>query len=88
MRVLQGSIVGSSFLVMAIGYTGAMGALLRFLSPVVVAPTVCMVGRCAGGGGGRGLRRRVQPSPGAAQAGGRCAPCEPPGVRPRVPPYR
>lgn len=54
MRVLQGSIVGSSFLIMAIGYTGAMGALLRFLSPVVVAPTVCMVGR----GMRRGLRRQ------------------------------
>ncbi|KAG2437949.1 hypothetical protein HXX76_005564 [Chlamydomonas incerta] len=44
MRELQGSIMGSSLLVMAIGYSGAMGALLRFVSPVVVAPTVCMVG--------------------------------------------
>ncbi|GLI64856.1 hypothetical protein VaNZ11_008241 [Volvox africanus] len=44
MRELQGSIIGSSLVVMAIGYSGAMGALLRFVSPIVVAPTVCMVG--------------------------------------------
>ncbi|PNW70367.1 hypothetical protein CHLRE_17g716800v5 [Chlamydomonas reinhardtii] len=44
MRELQGSIMGSGLLVMAVGYSGAMGALLRFVSPVVVAPTVCMVG--------------------------------------------
>ncbi|GLC33094.1 hypothetical protein PLESTB_000371000 [Pleodorina starrii] len=44
MRELQGSIIGSSLIVMAIGYSGAMGALLSFVSPVVVAPTVCMVG--------------------------------------------
>lgn len=54
MRELQGSIMGSGLLVMAVGYSGAMGALLRFVSPVVVAPTVCMV-RLGVAGGVRGV---------------------------------
>lgn len=44
MRELQGGIIGSSFIVIALGYSGAMGYLLQWISPIVVASVVTMVG--------------------------------------------
>ncbi len=60
MRELQGSIIGSSLVVMAIGYSGAMGGLLRFLSPIVVAPTVCMVSRWSADWAAEGVTRNYR----------------------------
>ncbi|KAJ9531472.1 hypothetical protein QJQ45_015063 [Haematococcus lacustris] len=44
MRELQGGIIGSSFIVIFLGYSGAMGYLLQWISPIVVASVVTMVG--------------------------------------------
>jgi nucleobase transporter 1/2 len=44
MCVLQGAFIAGSLLEMAIGFSGVMGRLLRFLSPVSIAPTIALVG--------------------------------------------
>eukprot|EP00249_Psilotum_nudum_P031522 c4572_g1_i2 orf=318-2399(-) len=44
MRELQGAIIISSAFQVLLGYTGLMSIFLRFINPVVVAPTVTAIG--------------------------------------------
>ncbi|XP_068655177.1 nucleobase-ascorbate transporter 11 [Aristolochia californica] len=44
MRELQGAILVGSIFQIILGYSGAISLLLRFINPVVVAPTVAAVG--------------------------------------------
>lgn len=44
MRELQGAIIGAAAFQVFIGYSGLMGLLLRFISPVTIAPTIALVG--------------------------------------------
>ncbi|XP_077215293.1 xanthine/uracil permease family protein isoform X2 [Tasmannia lanceolata] len=44
MRAIQGALIVSSFLNIIIGYSKAWGNYLRFCSPVVIVPVVCVVG--------------------------------------------
>jgi len=44
LRELQGAIIVAALAEVVIGYTGVMGALKRFLSPVVIAPTIALIG--------------------------------------------
>jgi len=44
MREVQGAIVVSSLAQMLIGFTGVIGMLLMYITPLVIAPTVCLVG--------------------------------------------
>lgn len=44
MRELQGSIIVASIFQMFMGYSGLMTVFLRFINPVVVAPTVAAIG--------------------------------------------
>ncbi|WP_226042078.1 solute carrier family 23 protein [Natrinema sp. DC36] len=44
LRELQGAIIVAALVEVVIGYTGVMGALKRFLSPVVIAPTIALIG--------------------------------------------
>ncbi|NKE35929.1 purine/pyrimidine permease [Natronococcus sp. JC468] len=41
---LQGAIVAAALVQVALGYLGLVGKLRRFLSPVVVAPTIALIG--------------------------------------------
>ncbi len=41
---LQGAIIVAAFVQVAIGYFGLVGRLKRFLSPVVIAPTIALIG--------------------------------------------
>lgn len=41
---LQGAIIVAAFVQIAIGYLGLIGRLRRFLSPVVIAPTIALIG--------------------------------------------
>lgn len=44
MQHVQGAIIAGSFFEMLIGFTGAVGWLLRFVSPIVIAPTIALIG--------------------------------------------
>ena len=44
MREIQGAIMISSLFQIVIGFTGAIGFLLRFIGPLTIAPTVALVG--------------------------------------------
>jgi xanthine/uracil permease len=44
MRAVQGAIIASSILHIVLGFSGLWGILTRFISPVVIAPTIIMVG--------------------------------------------
>ncbi|EOD37281.1 hypothetical protein EMIHUDRAFT_225733 [Emiliania huxleyi CCMP1516] len=44
MRRIQGAILTCGFIQVALGYSGVLGLLTRFISPLTIAPTVCMVG--------------------------------------------
>lgn len=44
MTELQGAIIGAAVIQVFIGYSGLMGALLRFISPITIAPTIALVG--------------------------------------------
>ncbi|KYH25330.1 uracil transporter [Halalkalicoccus paucihalophilus] len=44
LRYLQGAIIVAAFVQIAIGYLGLIGRLRRFLSPVVIAPTIALIG--------------------------------------------
>ncbi|KAG8377656.1 hypothetical protein BUALT_Bualt08G0055600 [Buddleja alternifolia] len=44
MRAIQGSLIVSSFINIILGYSNAWGKLTRFISPVVLVPSVCVVG--------------------------------------------
>ncbi|KMZ56011.1 Nucleobase-ascorbate transporter [Zostera marina] len=43
-RTIQGSLIVSSLIIIIIGYSKAWGFCSRLLSPVVIAPVVCVVG--------------------------------------------
>eukprot|EP01023_Acetabularia_acetabulum_P022421 TRINITY_DN22064_c1_g1_i4.p1 TRINITY_DN22064_c1_g1~~TRINITY_DN22064_c1_g1_i4.p1 ORF type:complete len:580 (+),score=98.25 TRINITY_DN22064_c1_g1_i4:77-1816(+) len=51
MREIQGGIIGASFFQLFIGYSGLMSYMLRFISPIVIAPTVALVGLALFGAG-------------------------------------
>lgn len=44
MREVQGAIVVASVLQVVIGYFGIIGALLKYISPLTIAPSVAMIG--------------------------------------------
>ncbi|XP_078378704.1 solute carrier family 23 member 2-like [Oculina patagonica] len=44
MREIQGAIMISSLFQVAIGFTGLIGVLLRFIGPLTIAPTITLVG--------------------------------------------
>ena len=44
LRTLQGAIVAAALAEVAIGYFGIVGKLREFLSPVVIAPTITLIG--------------------------------------------
>jgi len=48
---LQGAIIVASFVEVAIGYFGLIGKLRRYLSPVVIAPTIALIGLSLFGAG-------------------------------------
>jgi len=41
---VQGAVIAGSFFEIAIGYSGLMGRLLRFVGPITVAPTIALIG--------------------------------------------
>jgi xanthine/uracil permease len=41
---LQGAVIAAAAVEVVIGYLGLMGALKRYLSPVVIAPTIALIG--------------------------------------------
>ncbi len=44
MQHVQGAIIAGAIVEIVIGYTGLIGRLLRFISPVVIAPTIALIG--------------------------------------------
>ncbi|MFB6354878.1 MAG: uracil-xanthine permease family protein [Halobacteriales archaeon] len=44
LRELQGAIIAAALVEVVVGYAGVMGALKRFISPVVIAPTIALIG--------------------------------------------
>ncbi|WP_428262015.1 uracil-xanthine permease family protein [Haliangium sp.] len=44
MQHLQGAIIAGSVVEIAMGYSGLMGRLVRFIGPVVIAPTIALIG--------------------------------------------
>jgi len=44
LQELQGAIIAAAIVEVLIGYLGLMGALKRFLSPVVIAPVIALIG--------------------------------------------
>ena len=44
MRVIQGAIIVSGLVQMAIGYTGMTTIFLKFISPVTIAPVIAAIG--------------------------------------------
>ncbi|KAL0276650.1 UNVERIFIED_CONTAM: hypothetical protein PYX00_004175 [Menopon gallinae] len=44
MREIQGAIIGASVLEVIIGYCGLIGILLKFITPLTIAPTITLVG--------------------------------------------
>ena len=44
MNELQGAIIGAAIFQVFIGYSGLMGVLLRYISPITIAPTIALVG--------------------------------------------
>jgi xanthine/uracil permease len=44
LRTLQGAIIGAAIAEVAIGYFGIVGKLRQLLSPVVIAPTITLIG--------------------------------------------
>lgn len=41
---VQGAIIAGAVVEMLVGYTGLIGKLLRFISPVTIAPTIALIG--------------------------------------------
>ncbi|MBB5351513.1 nucleobase transporter 1/2 [Haloferula luteola] len=44
MQHVQGAVIAGSIFEILLGFTGAVGLLLRFVSPVVIAPTIALIG--------------------------------------------
>jgi len=41
---IQGAVIAGSVFEIAIGYTGVVGRLLRFIGPIAIAPTIALIG--------------------------------------------
>lgn len=44
MQFIAGAIIAGSFVEMAVGYSGLLGRLRRFVSPVVIGPVIALIG--------------------------------------------
>lgn len=44
MRTIQGAVIISGIVQMVIGYTGAVTLILKFISPVTIAPVIAAIG--------------------------------------------
>ncbi|MCA9550438.1 MAG: solute carrier family 23 protein [Myxococcales bacterium] len=44
MAHVQGAIIAGAFVEIAVGYSGLVGRLLRFVGPVTIAPTIALIG--------------------------------------------
>ncbi len=44
LRHVQGAVIAGSFFEIAVGYSGLVGKLLRFVGPVTIAPTIALIG--------------------------------------------
>ncbi len=44
MQHVQGAIISGALVQIVLGYTGLVGKLIRFISPVVIAPTITLIG--------------------------------------------
>ncbi|MDZ7702623.1 MAG: solute carrier family 23 protein [Halobacteriales archaeon] len=44
LQELQGAVIAAALVEIVVGYLGLMGALKRFLSPVVIAPVIALIG--------------------------------------------
>ncbi|MDF1755383.1 MAG: solute carrier family 23 protein [Verrucomicrobiales bacterium] len=44
MQEVQGAIIIGAFFEMAIGFSGLMGKMLRYITPVTIAPTIALIG--------------------------------------------
>ena len=44
MRHIQGAIIAGALVETAIGFSGLMGRVLRFVTPVTIAPTIALIG--------------------------------------------
>ncbi|XP_068170113.1 xan_ur_permease domain-containing protein [Antennarius striatus] len=44
MRALQGSIMVGSLFQMFVGFSGLIGFFMRFIGPLTIAPTICLIG--------------------------------------------
>jgi nucleobase transporter 1/2 len=44
MQHVQGAIIAGAIVEIVMGYTGAVGKLLRFIGPVTIAPTIALIG--------------------------------------------
>jgi len=44
MQHVQGAIIAGAFFEIIVGYLGLVGRMLRFISPVVIAPTIALIG--------------------------------------------
>ncbi|MEO0509019.1 MAG: solute carrier family 23 protein [Verrucomicrobiota bacterium] len=44
MRHIQGAVIAGAFFEMAIGFGGLMGRILKFITPVTIAPTIALIG--------------------------------------------
>ena len=56
MRELQGGIIGAAIIQVGIGYFGIMGWLLKYISPLTIAPTIALVGLALVGAGAKLLQ--------------------------------
>jgi len=41
---VQGAVIAGAFVEIAVGYTGLVGRLLRFVGPITIAPTIALIG--------------------------------------------
>ncbi|NNM29991.1 MAG: purine/pyrimidine permease [Akkermansiaceae bacterium] len=44
MQHLQGAIIGGALVQIVLGYTGLVGRMMRFIGPIVIAPTIALIG--------------------------------------------
>jgi nucleobase transporter 1/2 len=44
MQHVQGAVIAGAFFEIVVGYTGAVGRLLRFVGPITIAPTIALIG--------------------------------------------
>lgn len=44
MQHVQGAVIAGAFFEIVVGYSGAVGRLLRFVGPITIAPTIALIG--------------------------------------------